>query len=162
MILAATGHRPNKLGGHDTKTRRALGAFAIERLHWARPEKVIVGMALGWDQAMASACVALGIPFIAAVPFPGQADQWPEAARHRWQSLLLQAEHVEYVEQTYGRETMQNRNRWMVDRCDEVLALWDGTMGGTYNCIRYAEKVGKPVTNTWWRWALPDDARDLL
>ena len=33
MIVAATGHRPPKLGGYDQKTRRALGALAVEHPH---------------------------------------------------------------------------------------------------------------------------------
>lgn len=35
---------------------------------------------------------------------------------------------------------------------DLVLALWNGTAGGTANCIKYAEKVGKPIVNCWSRY----------
>jgi uncharacterized phage-like protein YoqJ len=34
------------------------------------------------------------------------------------------------------------RNRWMVDNSDKVLAWWDGTSGGTKNCIDYADDKG--------------------
>jgi uncharacterized phage-like protein YoqJ len=40
---------------------------------------------------------------------------------------------------------MQDRNIWMVDHCDALIAVWDGTSGGTANCVRYAQKVGKPI-----------------
>jgi len=30
-----------------------------------------------------------------------------------------------------------------------MLALWDGTRGGTFNCVRYTERVGKPIVNVW-------------
>ena len=33
----------------------------------------------------------------------------------------------------------------MVDRSDFVLAFWNGTKGGTGNCVEYAKKQGKPV-----------------
>lgn len=37
----------------------------------------------------------------------------------------------------------------MVDRLieenDRLIALWDGTPGGTKNCVDYAKKKGKPV-----------------
>jgi uncharacterized phage-like protein YoqJ len=44
-------------------------------------------------------------------------------------------------------EAMQLRNIWMVDHADEVWAFWDGSKGGTANCVKYAERVNKPVRN---------------
>lgn len=40
---------------------------------------------------------------------------------------------------------LQKRNEWLVDRVDTLLAVWTGRPGGTANCVRYAERVGKPV-----------------
>jgi uncharacterized phage-like protein YoqJ len=47
---------------------------------------------------------------------------------------------------------MQTRNKWMVDHSDMVLSLWDGSAGGTANCIEYARHVDKPVVNIWDDW----------
>lgn len=44
------------------------------------------------------------------------------------------------------KRLFQQRNQWMVDRADAVLAVWDGSPGGTANCVNYARKVGKPIT----------------
>lgn len=41
----------------------------------------------------------------------------------------------------YASWKMQKRNEWMVDRCDILVSVWDGTEGGTYNCVNYA--IGK-------------------
>lgn len=162
-IIAATGHRPEKLGGHDNKTRLALGGLATEYLAQNAPSKVISGMALGWDQAVAGACIALGIPFIAAVPFAGQERRWPEDAQARYRRLLEQAADVIYVVEGLATiSAMQRRNEWMVDNCDRIVALWDGSWGGTFNCVRYAEKQRRPIDNLWNRWALPEDLRELL
>jgi uncharacterized phage-like protein YoqJ len=147
MILAATGHRPPKLGGYNLLVRRALGALAVEYLSQNRPDTVITGMALGWDQAVAGACAALDIPFIAAVPFKEQANRWPEEAQRRWQRLIAAAERVEIISEHASDRAMQQRNRWMVDHADEMLALC-----GTCNCIAYAAQQGVPVTNLWSRW----------
>lgn len=38
----------------------------------------------------------------------------------------------------YSPEKMQRRNAWMVDHCDFLLACWDGSPGGTGNCMAYA------------------------
>lgn len=163
-IIAATGHRPERLGGHDHKTQLALGGLATEYLTRNHPDKVISGMALGWDQAVASACVALDIPFIAAVPFEGQESRWPAAAQEHYRWLLDAAADVIFVVEglapTMG--AFQRRNEWMVDNADRMVALWDGSWGGTFNCVRYAEKRGVPIDNLWDRWSLPKDLRELL
>lgn len=160
--IAATGHRPHKLGGHTNQVRLALGGLATEYLARTRPAKVISGMALGWDQAVAGACIALGIPLIAAVPFEGQECRWPQEAQERYRWILGEAERVVVVCSGPGGRAMQIRNEWMVDNTDRIVALWDGSWGGTFNCIQYAEKRGVPVENLWLRWSLPADVRELL
>lgn len=150
MILAGTGHRPDKLGGYDTETTNRLTAVARAYLQSNRPDKVITGMALGWDQALGWAAHHEGIPFIAAVPFEGQESRWRSLDQEWWKALLQNAEEVVYTsEPGYAVWKMQHRNKWMVDHADHVLALWDGSDGGTANCVRYAQRVGKPITNLW-------------
>ncbi len=121
-------------------------------------------MALGWDQAVAAAAVAYNVPFIAAVPFEGQEGFWPQEAQVRYRRLIALAEHVEIVCEKQGpfKKSFQIRNEWMVDRADKMVALWDGSWGGTFNCVRYAEKKGVPIDNLWDRWTLPEDVRELL
>jgi ribonuclease HI len=45
----------------------------------------------------------------------------------------------------YNNDVMQIRNIYMVAMADQVVALWNGTPGGTYNAIKYALEVGKLV-----------------
>ena len=40
---------------------------------------------------------------------------------------------------------MQKRNEEMVDRCDLLIGVWDGSKGGTYNCINYAIDHGREI-----------------
>lgn len=164
MIIAATGHRPDKLGGYSKATRYALACLAFDYLCKNKPAKVITGMALGWDQAVAAASMTLGIPFIAAVPFDGQDRRWPTESRERYARLISAAECVEIVSTPPcdAVKAMQRRNEWMVDRAGKMMALWDGSWGGTFNCVRCAEKKGVPIDNLWDRWTLPEDVRELL
>lgn len=166
-VIAATGHRPPKLGGYGPQVGLALGGLATEYLSREQPDEVISGMALGWDQAVAAACVALDIPFTAAVPFEGQDSLWPAESRARYRRLLACAKHVEIVTpgEVMGRaadRAMQVRNEWMVDRAHRMVALWDGSWGGTFNCIAYARQRDVPIDNLWARWTLPEDLRELL
>ena len=57
------------------------------------------------------------------------------------------ADEVFYAsEEEYKPYLMQRRNIWMVDESDYVIAVWDGSNGGTGNCVKYAQKEDKQIT----------------
>jgi len=110
-------------------------------------------MALGWDQALAYASVELKVPFIAAVPCDGQERMWPPKSQALYKKLLEKAEKIEVVcPGPYEAWKMQKRNCWMVDNAEIIFALWDGSKGGTGNCIEYAEKQKKRIINFFDIW----------
>ena len=153
MIIAVTGHRPNKLGGYLDHAKDKLRHVAKEMLCSHNPSLVLTGMALGLDQAVAEACCELWIPFVACVPFEGQESAWPQGSQRRYRGLLAAAKQVVIVSPGgYSADKMQVRNEYMVDNCQYLVALWDGTSGGTGNCVEYAEKVGKPWVNLYDYW----------
>lgn len=148
MIVSFTGHRPNKLGGYRTPNDifNYITSELKKILSNLKPEKAISGMALGWDQWAVQVCVDLQIPFIAAVPFIGQEKIWPQTSKDIYYDLLKKAiEQVIVCEGEYAAWKMQKRNEWMVDRSDVVIACFDGTNGGTANCIRYAKEKNKEL-----------------
>lgn len=150
MIVAATGHRPNKCCGYSLEAHNKLLRKAHNWLEENQPNKTISGMALGWDQAWAEASLDLQIPFIAAIPFEGQDKVWPGEARRFYNKLLSKALEVVIVNDgAYAPWKMQTRNQWMVDRADKIIALWDGSEGGTANCLKYARSMNKPIINLW-------------
>lgn len=154
-VYCATGHRPPSFGGYSKEVERDLYDFAVD---WLRDEDVtvsadgdrmvmITGMALGWDRAVAEACVSLGIPFIAAVPGPDYGSVWRPHQIERHAELLEQAESVTVVCPYLDRVAMNKRNEWMVDRVDggRVLALWNGGPSGTGKAVVYAMEKEPPV-----------------
>jgi len=148
MIVAFTGHRPDKLGGYKLPNPTYLHVYKeIEsNLKKLNPEKVISGMALGVDQWAAYIAYKLKIPFIAAVPFEGQEKAWPTKSQVTYNTLLSKAsEKVIVCDGGYSSSKMQKRNEWMVDHCDILIAVWDGTPGGTANCVKYAQSVNKEI-----------------
>ncbi len=152
-MLAVTGHRPEKLLGYGAPAFLHLTRFASSQLRSVKPQTVITGMALGWDQAVAEACCQLGIPFIAAVPFAGQERRWQDPDQKRYTDLLRCAKRVEVTAKGgYEAWKMQRRNQWMVQQCKELLALWDGSAGGTANCVRYATARKVPIIDCWDEW----------
>lgn len=147
MTVAFTGHRPDKLGGYNNVRMQRWVSWLIEdALTALKPHQAISGMALGVDMLAAHVCVALGIPFIAAVPFRGQESQWPEASQREYRDLISKASSVKVCcHGDYHKRKMQVRNEYMVDSCDVLIAVWDGSNGGTANCVRYAQSRDKQI-----------------
>jgi uncharacterized phage-like protein YoqJ len=153
MIVAGTGHRPDKLGGYSRMVRVRLTQLARDGITSAGATSVISGMALGWDQAVAMAAYLEGIPFVAAIPFKGFEGRWPLEAQSRFWWLADRAKEVRFLSPYAGNKALMDRNKWMADRADLVLALWDGSItGGTANTVVYCEKKKIPMQNLWPRW----------
>jgi uncharacterized phage-like protein YoqJ len=148
MIVAFTGHRPDKLGGYKLPNPTYIKVCQqIDKiLKELKPEKVISGMALGVDQWAAMIAYKLGIPFLAAIPFEGQENKWPPESQKTFNLLRrLASEEVIVSPGVYATSKLQTRNEWMVDNCDKLIAVWDETPGGTANCINYAKSIGREI-----------------
>ncbi len=160
QILAVTGHRPDKLGGYHEQINRRLIVLGEWLIDYYRPRTLIIGMALGFDQACAQAAINKNIPFIAAIPHELQPHSWPDEAQRKWRVLLRQAsETVNVQELLYERQAtfkpwlLHARNEYMVDRAEGVVGLWNGDdKGWTAACLYYAQKRGKPWENVWEKW----------
>lgn len=149
MIVAFTGHRPDKLGGYilPNPTYNYVCQEIEKNLKLLKIEKTISGMALGADQWGAFISHRLGIPFIAAIPFEGQEKKWPSKSQKLYHKLIsLAAEVVIVSPGGYAIEKMQIRNQFMVDLCDKLLAIYNGDKtGGTANCINYGKSINKEI-----------------
>lgn len=170
LTICFTGHRPDKLGGYDWNTYKNQAIMkkiseVTENLILQRNAKQFVfGGALGIDQ-MAFEVVKKHqehwcheLKMILAVPFKNQSIKWfRQSDLNRYNSQLKWADEVVYVdtvdkyklsnmqEGVYHPAKMQKRNEFMVDNSDIVVSVWDGTKGGTYNCVKYAQKTNKEI-----------------
>lgn len=161
MVIAGTGHRPPKLGGYNASAKDALILLAHDWVAAYKPSRVISGGALGWDQALAWGAHYANTPFTLALPFSGFWSKWPKDSQEELEKLVSLADRIHYIcEDGYAPWKMQERNKWMVDNCDQVLAMWDGSAGGTGNCIAYANKVNKPIINVYDTWKEKIDGRN--
>lgn len=160
MIVAGTGHRPDKLGGWDnTSGFYKVVEVAVTALEEQNPKGVVSGVAAGWDLALAHAAMELDMHLLCAVPFTGQEKRWSNF----WQQLYGEA--MEYATEVRVLfepdmsskhsvvQALHGRNDWMVNYVKEkkgkILALWDGSKGGTAHCIRSADRAGVEVVNYW-------------
>ena len=163
MEICVTGHRPNKLFGYDihseayNKIRHSLKLAIYTLLKDCDDTDVTVysGMALGVDQIFVEEMVKarayykskdINFRIVAAVPFESQDCKWPEASKKLYHELLDQCdEKVIVSEGKYSPILMQKRNEFMVDHSDCVIAVWDGSRGGTGNCVEYARNQEKHI-----------------
>ncbi len=144
-----TGHRPDKLPwGLDERDPRCAAlkhslARELEGLYRRGYRHFISGMAMGCDLYFAEAALGLRAKYPevtveGAVPCPTQAERWPEELRRRWRDILDRCDLETVVQQRYDRWCMHRRDRYMVDRSAAVLAVFDGTPGGTQYTLNYA------------------------
>ncbi|MFE7817864.1 SLOG family protein [Priestia megaterium] len=155
--IALTGHRPSRLGGYDyySPVNIAIAFKLREHLlsHIKQGKKIIAigGMALGADTIFALVALKLkkqGFPvqFEAAIPCMNHEKKWPKESQEMWHSIVDQADFVTYTSTMYYQPyLMQVRNEYMVNSCDELIAIFDGSKGGTANCVNYAKKKEKKI-----------------
>lgn len=166
ITYAATGHRPSKVdNAYELNHPKALEIISLlkEKLKELTIDKYgvvqydeiecISGMALGMDMYFAEAVLELRKEYpqfklIAAVPCTGHSLNWPKSSQFTHARICDAAdEYVLVTNAPFKPYLMQVRNEYMVNRADEIISLWDGTSGGTGNCINYALKQGKPILN---------------
>lgn len=156
MKIAFTGHRPDKLGGYDLcsalacDVRKDLRELITDAIQKDSGTQFISGMALGVDMIAAEEVIRAGGYLIAAVPFEGQERKWPQKAQEHYRRVLAKANEVVYIFPSgYAPWKLLGRNKWMVDHCDLLVAVWDGSAGGTHHCVAYAREKNRPYMNIW-------------
>ncbi|MDR1754125.1 MAG: DUF1273 domain-containing protein [Eubacterium sp.] len=156
-ICSFTGYRSYKLneslswGGNDIgDIYTALNGLLIEKIK-AGFSIFQCGMALGADTIFAEEIIRLrdNYPYIqltAVIPCPHQEERWRESEKEQYYNLLRLSDIVTYTSTNYFNGCMQVRNRYLVDNCDELIAIYDGKKGGSDFTVKYAIKKNKKVT----------------
>lgn len=108
-------------------------------------------MAIGVDMYAAEIVLGLkasypGITLESAIPCESQAAKWSEALRDRYFDIASKCDKETLIQTHYSPDCMDKRNRYMVDRADVLIAVWDGRPSGTGKTVRYAHQQGKSVT----------------
>ena len=104
------------------------------------------GLALGIDQDACGEWYRMGLPYVGVIPFPGQEARWPASSRETYAKVLAKAVGIVYVSQNKpasdyeAGQMLLRRDEWMCCACDELIAVWDGSRGGTSHTVRYYEQ----------------------
>ena len=111
----------------------------------------VCGMALGSDIYFAEAVLLAkndypDIRLVAEIPFANQANKWLMESKSRYDRIRKQCDEWNVLAEKYDPKMFFLRNREIVDKSDELLAIWDGSdEGGTAQTVNLAKDKGIPV-----------------
>lgn len=170
MYIGFTGHRPNKLYGYDLTDdrykklyetiRETLLKVCYELGDRCEEHKCITGGALGFDTLAFNVIDEIKddkfflINNILAIPFKEQDIKWSKECKEKYNKMINIADKVIYVDTIdsykvnedipigkYHYKKLLNRNKFIGDISDVLIACCTDLKSGTGNCIKYFKKV---------------------
>ena len=140
---AFTGHRELKEG------------FSLQRLEETIDEILLLGartfyngLAVGFDLVSAELVLQKkklypDIRLVGCIPFENQAKYYPPQDKKRYENILRSCDERVILYQTYTKECYFERNRYMCDRADCLIAYCLQNNGGTAYTVNYFQKTKK-------------------
>ena len=156
LTCAFTGHRPSKypfLSDADSPEYARLKAALSARTDAAIAAgytHFLCGGALGVDTLAAELILEKRqtnprITLEIAVPCDGQDRYWRKRDREKYSAILTLADVITFISSSYTPFCMLERNRYMVEQSQKLIAVYDGTRGGTYSTVLLALNRGIEV-----------------
>lgn len=156
--IGVTGHReladPDALRAAIRKALRGLIELLPVAPAAGLTPVVVSALAEGADRLVAEEILAdpaarLEVP-LPLSPADYEEDFKTEASKDEFRRLLTRASAIWPAPAAEDRnEAYEQAGRYMVDRCDALIALWDGEdprgQGGTAEIVAYAQEKGVPI-----------------
>ena len=151
-----TGHRPKSLPwGYDESKesckefKKAL-YFLINKAIQNGCTHFISGMAEGFDTIALEILIELkksnsNIIIEGAIPCIGQELKWNKESQERYQENLKKLDKTTILSSHYTNTCMHERNDYMLDSSELVIACYSGGSGGTISTISKAKRKNKKV-----------------
>lgn len=154
MKIALTGHRTQRLFGDDLMNDQwqAIADWIKITLLKQKCTVAYSGMAAGSDMLFALAVKDIndfGISMDLHLVFPcrGYGSRSKDERYLAWRKDIINASHKStYIHDEWCKTADDDRDRYMVDHCDKLIAIFDGIeAGGVYKTIEYAKSKGKEI-----------------
>ena len=157
LKVCFTGHRPKGLPWGYDETKEICILF--KNVMFSIIEKAIIngytyfisGMALGIDMICAEIVLELkkkykNVMLECAIPCLNQENKWSIAQQERYRKILHKADIVHYVsKEEYSNTCMNDRNNYMVEQSDVVIAVWNGRPNRTGNTVKIAKILARKL-----------------
>lgn len=159
---AITGHRPTrfkfKYNENDSRCKRLKKRLREQftELYQQGVRRFLVGGALGVDQWSGEILLKMklepeykDVELVVVLPYSGHDERWDERSKERLAFLIEHSSDCITVGTKAWRESFIQRNRYLVDHADVLLAVYDNERSirsDTGMTVHYAEKRGLPIT----------------
>ncbi|MBR5139744.1 MAG: DUF1273 family protein [Clostridia bacterium] len=152
MVCSFTGHRqiPPE---HRAKLTQLI-ARAVAYAYGEGCRVFITGGAVGFDTLAAREVIRFRMEhsdarLILALPCIEQDAKWSDAQKNSYAFILEAADEVLYLADSYTSGCMAERNRYLAERADILIAYSGRTNSGAAQTVRMAEKLNKRVYNLY-------------
>lgn len=151
-----TGHRPPKLSfGFDESAEAcvALKKRMLQesvRLYEQGIRTYYIGMAQGVDLWAGEIVAGMkrmleGVRMVAVIPYADQARSWNQEMQSRYAAVMESADEVIQISQQFTKACLHQRNRYMVEHASHMIAVYNGSSGGTKSTLAYATRRGLTI-----------------
>jgi len=158
IVIGVTGHR--NLDNRSVITRAV--SSAIDSIRQMAPPLPSTTRLLVFLSPLAEGADRLAVHEALRVPgtvlkavLPLRKDDYmqdftTEESKKEFEELLAQAKSIRILPVTNSRvEAYEQVGRYIVDRCDVLMAIWDGKSskghGGTQEIVQYARDINRPL-----------------
>lgn len=152
MVCSFTGHRQI-----ESELRAALVELLARAIEYAYGEgcrEFICGGAIGFDTLAAREVIRFrmthnDVRLILALPCIEQDLKWSDAQKSAYGFTLSAADEVIYTSDSYTKTCMAERNRYLAERCDMLIAYVGRSTSGAGQTVRMAERLNKRIYNLY-------------
>lgn len=142
--VSLAGYRPKDLSEADHQWVRETLPWVLAQLREEHGMSVgISGMSSGPDILWAQSVLTAGLSLWAYLPYPGQAQRWPEAEQRKWRQLRQLSSREVVMGSDYSVSLFHARNELMVRDCDLLISIQHPrhTTGGAATTVRKAQQT---------------------
>ena len=142
--------------GHRAISHTAALDEALDRvlagLYWQGYRVFISGGAMGFDLIAAHAVLRLrrqhdDAQLLMMLPCKDQSKRYPASQKRAYDDILLAADKVHYISESYYEGCLHERNRRMADNASVCLCYLTSAKGGTAYTVSYAVQRGLTIIN---------------
>ncbi|HUB72164.1 MAG TPA: ribonuclease H [Acidimicrobiales bacterium] len=151
--LVVMGHRAPGLGGYDpsnptaSRVRRKI-VEVVEGIYAVHPDVVVLtGLGLGAEMLGAEAAQVVGVPYVAALPYPNPDSVWPDPTRERYRGLIAGAQRTLMLSERPPKTRQQagiavgRGNSALIASAHGAVVVWDGTDTGIGRTVDRLERL---------------------
>lgn len=145
-----TGHRV--IESEKASALEKLIDRAVEYAYGKGCRKFLCGGALGFDTMAAKTVISKRMKYsdirlLMVLPCKNQAEKWSERARSMYEYTVSVADEVIYISESYTPSCMRERNLYLAEHCDMLVAYVGRRNSGAAQTLRFAERLKKSVYN---------------